>query len=232
MLEGTSRGRAASPQYPERDEEGELLYEAAAHGVTHVARYYHHETVRVDGRADDVLGIRKGLLIPTTGQKRAGAKPASGRSRSRQAHKDSNSITGQKRSSECVDAALPPPPSKRTQSSSPTKHLTDGKPQNRVHRRVVVRDYGKHIFESSSRIALLNAGLVQSDISHRNLLVNEDKDNPSYRAFLINLDLAIRVERDGFSQARVSAKGVKDFEESNYVNTDKLGYKKEMSDQE
>ncbi|QSS58806.1 hypothetical protein I7I51_08235, partial [Histoplasma capsulatum] len=52
-------------QYPERDEEGKLLYEATAQGVTHVARYYHHETVRVDGKDDDVLGIRSGLVIPT-----------------------------------------------------------------------------------------------------------------------------------------------------------------------
>lgn len=46
-------------------------------------------------------------------------------------------------------------------------------------------------------------GLIQSDISPRNLLVNEDKANPSFRAFLIDLDLAIRVNRDGFSGARV-----------------------------
>ncbi|KMU88425.1 hypothetical protein CIHG_06225 [Coccidioides immitis H538.4] len=90
-------------------------------------------------------------------------------------------------------------------------------PPNRVHRRVIVRDYGKPIYESSSRVALLvgmegcivgyeslytKAGLIQSDISPRNLLVNEDDNNPSWRSFLIDLDLAIRAQRDGFSGAR------------------------------
>ncbi|KMP10202.1 hypothetical protein CIRG_09883 [Coccidioides immitis RMSCC 2394] len=46
------------------------------------------------------------------------------------------------------------------------------------------------------------AGLIQSDISPRNLLVNENDDNPAWRSFLIDLDLAIRVERDSFSGAR------------------------------
>ncbi|PGG99671.1 hypothetical protein AJ79_08445 [Helicocarpus griseus UAMH5409] len=44
--------------------------------------------------------------------------------------------------------------------------------------------------------------MIQCDISPRNLLVNEDEESPSWRAFLIDLDLAIRVERDGFSGAR------------------------------
>ncbi|KKZ59808.1 hypothetical protein EMCG_00851 [[Emmonsia] crescens] len=46
------------------------------------------------------------------------------------------------------------------------------------------------------------AGLIQCDVSPRNLMVNEDKDNPSWPAFLIDLDLAIRVQRDGSSGAR------------------------------
>ncbi|EER38501.1 conserved hypothetical protein [Histoplasma capsulatum H143] len=190
-------------QYPERDEEGKLLYEAAAQGVTHVARYYHHETIRVDGKDDDVLGIRSGLVIPT-GQKKASSKVTSSRSKSRQPCTDSSRVSGQKWSSDFVDTAFPPIPSKRALSNSPAKlPLPDEKLQNRVHRRVVVQDYGKPIFESSSRVALLVGlqGCIKGDISPRNLLVNEDKDNPSYRAFLIDLDLAIRVNRDGFSGA-------------------------------
>lgn len=129
-------------QYPERDEEGKLLYEATAQGVTHVARYYHHETVRVDGKDDDVLGIRSGLVIPT-GQKKASSKATSSRSKSRQSCTNSSRVSGQKRSSDFVDTAFPPPPSKRALSSSPAKlPLPDEKLQNRVHRRVVVQDYG------------------------------------------------------------------------------------------
>ena len=204
-------------QYPERNEEGVLLREATGREVTNVARYYHHETVCVNGEPDDILSIRRGLHIPTTSQKKTRSNPSSSWSRSRRAGKNSGSAAGKKRSSDSVDTALPPPPSKRTQSSSPTKLTADDKPPNRVHRRVVVCDYGKPIFESSSRAALLvgmqgcikgymslyqKAGLVQSDISPRNLLVNEDDGNPSWRSFLIDLDLAISAERDGFSGAR------------------------------
>ncbi|KAK2812935.1 hypothetical protein FQN50_000956 [Emmonsiellopsis sp. PD_5] len=203
-------------QYPERDEEGELLRKATESGVTNVARYYHHETVRINGKSDDILGIRRGLSIPTLKSRQGSMKLTTSQSKSRRGRKDQDSASGQKRSSDCVDTLLPPPPSKRTQSSSPTKSLTNGTP-NRVHRRVIVWDYGKPIYESSTRVALLaglegcikgydslykSAGMIQCDISPRNLLVNEDNHNPSWRAFLIDLDLAIRVERDGFSGAR------------------------------
>lgn len=36
-------------QYPEREEEGELLREATSNGVVNVARYYHYEAVRISG---------------------------------------------------------------------------------------------------------------------------------------------------------------------------------------
>ncbi|KAF4335187.1 hypothetical protein FBEOM_10965 [Fusarium beomiforme] len=51
-------------QYPERDEEGELLREATEKGVVNVARYYHHETVQIDGADDDIWNnVRRGLDI-------------------------------------------------------------------------------------------------------------------------------------------------------------------------
>ncbi|EAS32100.3 uncharacterized protein CIMG_03124 [Coccidioides immitis RS] len=204
-------------QYPERDEEGELLREATESGVTNVARYYHHGTIRINNKNDDVLSIRRDLSIPTLKSRQGSVKPTTSWNRSRRGRKNQDSASGQKRSSDCVDTLLPPPPSKRTQSSSPTKSPANSTPLNRVHRRVIVRDYGKPIYESSSRVALLaglegcikgydslyqNTGMIQCDISPRNLLVNEDDDNPSWPAFLIDLDLAIRVERDGFSGAR------------------------------
>ncbi|EDN06473.1 predicted protein [Histoplasma mississippiense (nom. inval.)] len=203
-------------QYPERTEEGELLREAMAKGVKNVARYYHHETVRIDGKVDDVLAFRKGLSIPTKDEK-GGFKATVRRSMSQRGQKSQGSTAGQKRSSDCVDTALPPPPSKRTQSSSPSKPAGGSTQLNRVHRRVVIRDYGKPIYQSSSKAVLLaalagciegymslhdEAGLIQCDVSPRNLMVNEDKDNPSWPAFLIDLDLAIRVQRDASSGAR------------------------------
>ncbi|EEH33159.1 hypothetical protein PAAG_04212 [Paracoccidioides lutzii Pb01] len=204
-------------QYPERTEEGELLREAMAKGVKNVARYYHHETVRIDDKDDDVLAIRKGLSIPISKDEKGGFKATVRRSRSQREQKRQGSSTGQKRSSDCVDMAFPPPPSKRTQSSSPSKSADGSTRRNRIHRRIVIRDCGKPIYESSSKSTLLTglagciegymslhdeAGLIQCDVSPRNLMVNEDKDNPSWPAFLIDLDLAIKTQRDGSSGAR------------------------------
>jgi hypothetical protein len=44
--------------------------------------------------------------------------------------------------------------------------------------------------------------MLQSDISIGNLMMNEDDDNPSWRAFIIDLDLAIKEQREGSSGAR------------------------------
>jgi serine/threonine protein kinase len=124
----------------------------------------------------------------------------------------SSSNTGRrKRSSSCT--ALRLPPSKRTCSSSPIKHAV----ANRVHRRVVVRDYGKPIYKASSIVSLLaqlegcingyeslhvRADMLQCDISPNNLLINEEDDDPSWPAFLIDLDLAVKENREEPSGAR------------------------------
>jgi hypothetical protein len=86
-----------------------------------------------------------------------------------------------------------------------------------VHRRVIVQDHGKPIHSASSRISLLaalegcidgyeslhtRAGMLQCDISPNNLRVNEDEDNPSWHAFLTDLDLAIAEDREKSSGAR------------------------------
>lgn len=86
---------------------------------------------------------------------------------------------------------------------------------NRVHRRIVLRDFGKPIYKASTHMALLaglrrcisghqslyNAGILHRDISINNILINEDEKNPSWPAFLIDLDLAITIERHGATGA-------------------------------
>ena len=205
-------------QYPERDEEGELLREATDQGVVNVARYYYHKAVQVHGTDDDIRrNVRRGLDITTAANYRPerSMPPSSiiasdasrrGRSSSRGADK--------KRSSSQIGA--PVPPSKRSYSASPTKAGGDTL-SNRVHRRVILRDYGKPIYKASSRSALLaalegciegheslrrKAGLLHRDISINNLMINEDNDNLSWPSFLIDLDLAVREQRDGASGAK------------------------------
>ncbi|KAF1345648.1 hypothetical protein EJ07DRAFT_169940 [Lizonia empirigonia] len=189
-------------QYPEREEEGELLREATEKDVVNVARYFHHETVRVGGRDDDIrtnnYAPRKQIPPPSMTGRRASRRDGS------------SSLAGRKRSSSCTGAPLPP--SKRICSSSPTKLAI----ANRIHRRVIVRDYGKPIYKASSRTSLLaalegciegyeslhtQAGMLQRDISPNNLMVNEDKDDSSWPAFLIDLDLAIKEQREDASGA-------------------------------
>src|SRR5262249_1107385 len=53
-------------QYVEREEEGELLYEATTKGVINLARYYAHATVYVRSRIDEVRGNVRGDLDMST----------------------------------------------------------------------------------------------------------------------------------------------------------------------
>ncbi|CRK28992.1 hypothetical protein BN1723_006727 [Verticillium longisporum] len=202
-------------QFVERDEEGELLQEATGKDVVNVARYYHHETVVVRDQVDDIRGnTRRGLDATEAKNYRlersiisrgigAVGPPRTGRS----------STAGVKRSSSQTGA--PVPPYKRSCSAS-TKASGDATP-NRVHRRVILRDYGKAIYKASSpsvllaaldgcieghESLLLKADLLHRDISINNLMINEDNTNPSWSFFLIDLDLAIREQRDGASGAR------------------------------
>ncbi|PVH90318.1 hypothetical protein DM02DRAFT_636904 [Periconia macrospinosa] len=195
---------------------GELLHEAIDKGVVNVARYYHHETVRVGGQDDDIRGnVRRGLDITkaTNYRPEISMPPPSTAGRHISRKGQNSSAAGRKRSSSCTDVPLPP--SKRTCSSSPVK---GGRATaNRVHRRIIVRDFGKAIYKASSRVSLLaalegcivgyellhtRAGMLQCDISPNNLMVNEEDDNPSWRAFLIDLDLAIKEQREKSSGAR------------------------------
>ncbi|KAL7931331.1 hypothetical protein V8C35DRAFT_282676 [Trichoderma chlorosporum] len=208
-------------QFPERDEEGAMLCEVENRPVVHVARYYHHETVQVDDADDDIRNnVRRGLdvatgtkhwpglLIPPPPQNViASAASRGGRS------SNSKGVSSKKRSASQIGAPLPP--NKRHMFSASFAKDADDKLPNRVHRRVILRDYGKPIYEASSRSALLaalqgciegheslhKAGILHRDISINNLMINEDDNNPSWPSFLIDLDLAIKEQRDGASGA-------------------------------
>ncbi|KAG6297773.1 hypothetical protein E4U09_001238 [Claviceps aff. purpurea] len=173
--------------WPEHDEEGEMLLRADRQKAINVARYYHHDTVRVRGMNDDARDcIRRGLDITTA-------------SNYQQATTDllwNRPTTTSMRT-------------KRSRSSRETVSQTPSVLPNRVYRRVMVKDYGKPIFEASSRKALLaclegciighqslyDKGILHRDISTNNLMINEEPDNPSWSYFLIDLDLAIKTKR-------------------------------------
>jgi hypothetical protein len=58
------------------------------------------------------------------------------------------------------------------------------------------RDLGR--YESLHTLACM----LQRDVSIGNLMMNEEDDNPSWRSFLIDLDLAIKEQREAVSGAR------------------------------
>lgn len=204
-------------QHPERDKEGELFCKITEMNVPHVARYYHHETIHLhNGHVGDVQGIRNGLDIATASAHPLGhSDPSYGRDAS---SIRGNSAAGQKRSSSQAGAPEPPSnPSKRSRSETPIKpaskptppNAPPNIPQNRLHRRIILCDYGKPIYKAGSLAGLLTAikaciqghkalykaGFLYKDISINNLLITENKNSPFYPAFLINLNLAIANNR-------------------------------------
>ncbi|KAK5998601.1 hypothetical protein PT974_00982 [Cladobotryum mycophilum] len=197
-----------------RVEEGELLRETTNKGVIKVVRYYHHEIVHVGGAVDDVLrNVRKGLDVSKAMNYRTGRSTLTPSTTAISAsRKGRSSSAGVKRPSSETGAALPP--SKRSCSASP-KASIDALP-NRVHHRVILRDYGKPIYKASSPVALLaalegciegheslhEAGFLHRDISINNLMMNEDDENDSLDSFLIDLNLAIRETREEVSGSR------------------------------
>ncbi|KAH8727358.1 hypothetical protein GQ44DRAFT_738332 [Phaeosphaeriaceae sp. PMI808] len=186
-------------EYEERPEEGLLLKEATEAGVKNVARYYHHETVHIGSRVDDVRSnVRRGLSDA------AGRNPL----QRRVAHAGSvTSSTTSGRSSSSIQASMPPP--KRSCSDSLVKQ--DTQRRNRVHRRLVVRDVGKSIYEARSprgivtgllggikgHESLLDASILHRDVSIGNIMLNMVEDD----GFLIDLDLANKIERANASEA-------------------------------
>ncbi|KAF2824321.1 hypothetical protein CC86DRAFT_447202 [Ophiobolus disseminans] len=209
-------------EYEERPEQGLLLKEATEAGVENVARYYYHETVHSGGTVDDVLeNVQKGLSDITGWnplQQRAAPfesimNPTTsltsglGRGRSR----SSTRTTGRKRSLSSIDASMPPP--KRSCSDSPVKQVVQRR--NRVHRRLIMRDVGKSLYEAGSlrgiltkllggikadfvgHESLLDAKILHQDVSIVNVMLTMVEDD----GFMIDLDLAIKIDRENASGA-------------------------------
>ena len=146
-------------QYVERPEEGKLIKEATETGVKHIARYYHHETVQVGGKDDDITtNVRRDRMKTcsrTSFRQLKFGKPdvsdpdASGKILAGRLESQSSS---RKRSSSSIKN---PSPTKRSRSSQQSGD-EDLILHNRFHRRVVTRDAGKPVEMASSLSGLLN----------------------------------------------------------------------------
>jgi Fungal protein kinase len=225
-------------QYPDRPEEGNWFLQALNKGVVNVARYYHHETVRIHGKVDDITShVRNGLditkaknamphplsnaqsvplppgasgmssestLVEKMSSSRDASLPLSKSlstkglmlppgvltsskqtgSRKRLSSPSEASLPSKKRlreaSSPSKDQILPQEalgrvtrsmskaqPDYASSKSKPLIKRAQGgarkagsgplPPRNRVHRRVVVQDYGKNLYKASSPAAMLIA---------------------------------------------------------------------------
>ncbi|ELQ36898.1 hypothetical protein OOU_Y34scaffold00626g14 [Pyricularia oryzae Y34] len=214
-------------QYTEREEEGNLLQKATAKGVVNVARHYHHYTVQIHGMDDDIRNnVRKGLEITTATNYRPDQ---------RSKLLPNTIVPGTSRRGRTSSGTA----SKRSCSASPANVDTLS---NRVHRRVILRDYGKPIYKASFRSALLAAvegciegheslrmaGFLHRDISINNLMINEDTDSLSWPYFLIDLDLGVREPRaaGAFGVKDKAGKVISEFDQWNYISMDLLAKEK------
>ncbi|KAG5990187.1 hypothetical protein E4U52_004875 [Claviceps spartinae] len=168
-----------------------MLLLAASRGVVNIARYYHHETVQFDGRDDDISTcVRRGLRKEPTWS--SSVKPPKGLRR----QETTDAITQE------TDSSLHPRKKRRRRRASKSKT----KPENRVHRRLILLDFGEPIYKASSRKVLLaclekciegHRSLYQADILHRDIFINNlmVREESGKEGFIIDLDLAIDMKR-------------------------------------
>lgn len=144
-------------QYEERPEKGELLREATQKGVRNVARYYHHETVQIDGKDDDIFeNVRRGLM-QSCGRTLFRQKPF--------IEPELPSLESLRK----IPAQSRNLSRKRMTSSAPTELRATKRPRssfgsrdsrtlthNGVRRRVITRDAGRNIIKATSLLAVIN----------------------------------------------------------------------------
>jgi len=140
-------------QYPERDEEGEYLIEATKSAVVNMARYYHHETVSVGGKDDTIVdNVRKGLDIGGAENAYkiiAKMKKEEDKKKQEDLHHSMARLILQNKARS--NTSLP------AVSTNPEEDEADPPTHDRVHRRVILHDYGRPLYEASSRVAMLAA---------------------------------------------------------------------------
>ena len=167
-------------QYEERPREGELIKEATDKGVQNIARYYHHETVQVDGKKDDTFeNVRRGLMKVygrTTFRQKSFIGPELPSSESLGRAVAGRAPSGsllRKRSSSLAQMAHSP--NKRSCSSRRSRDPATPA-HNRIRRRVITLDAGKTIQKARSLKAVLN-GLIGAINGRQRMLSTENLAN-------------------------------------------------------
>lgn len=135
-------------QHEDRIEEGLLMKKAKELGVTGIAQYYYHETVRVGLNIDDTLtAIRRG-------------KMKQGR----------QSFKGGKLSSESASASNRDPSTRNSGLTSASEPMRDPLP-TRVHRRLVTSGGGKNVYKATSLAGIVNGFLGAIEGKHQSFRI-------------------------------------------------------------
>ncbi|KKA30700.1 hypothetical protein TD95_005428, partial [Thielaviopsis punctulata] len=195
-------------QAPERQEE-ELLQRAQERNIANMPRLLCAYTVQVNNTDDDIMGnIRKNTSVQHDKWHKVPNPLCSVNSSDSQ-----KSTTSKKRTASEVGATESS--SKRLArnakaiKSNKKPHSSPLLPMNRVHKRAVFRDVGSPIYKEESlsillesfaqcikaHKSLLDAGILHRDISIGNLLINQDRSDPSRLGLLIDLDHAVDINR-------------------------------------
>ncbi|KAI9612291.1 hypothetical protein KEM48_004307 [Puccinia striiformis f. sp. tritici PST-130] len=136
--------------------EGAMLCEITKKNIPHVARYHHHQDVRVDGQIVDIESyVRRGVNFQI-----------------------------------CQKIAI-------TEESDDDREVKN-EFNNRVHRRLILKDVGKPIWTA-----------FFTEISRStNLMVDNQTEDPDRKSFLIDLDMAIPypMRKDDDLQAQMGTK--------------------------
>ena len=167
-------------QYEKRSEEGGLIKEATDKDVRNIARYYHHETVQIDEKNDDIIeNVRRGLMKicdRTTFKQKSfiGPELPSSESLGRTVidRAPSESLS-RKRSSSSTQMTRSP--NKRYCSSRRSKDPATPA-HNRIRRRVMALDTDKTIQKARSLKAVLN-GLIGAINDRQRIFSTENLAN-------------------------------------------------------
>lgn len=185
-----------------------------------MAKYYHHETVQVDGQNNNISkNVRKKLHITKAKKYNARKLITSFDTLGLNCDKlksQNTNIAGQKRSSSYTDISILPT-NKRTCLSVLTEYRDNLMKWDFVPCCVILEDYKKLLYKASSKVAIfavlkscikgyksLNtwAGMLQADILIGNFMINKKNNNFFWQAFIINLNLAIKENQNQFLRAQ------------------------------
>ena len=124
--------------------------------MQNVSRYYYHKTIRIDGKDDNIIDGIRGRLSSVNGKDVFEQDDTINKETADESSQESSQTEGRSnpRKRSLSSAQMPPPPSEKSRSSR--RSAVDDKPlYDRIHRRVIIQDSGKSLYEATFLSALV-----------------------------------------------------------------------------